>query len=194
MRSTFNGRSEAARVAPSSAPTAPLASATMARHAPADYVVDDPTDFIPYVGDEHGSAPVQPEDPIPGWRKPVALAGWGLLIVVLIALIVWGIIQLVHGAPPKEPSTTTPTATTTAVTSRPSSAATVPPAAPQSSEPTTTPEAPTASTEDTPTSAAPTTTPTTSSGNAYPLPQLPSVITLPSLPGLPTEITLPPGL
>jgi hypothetical protein len=190
MRSTFSGRSEGARVGPSSAPTTPLVSATMARHAPSDYVVDDPTDFIPYVGDEHGSAPVQPDDPIPGWRKPVALVGWGLLIVVLIALIVWGILQLVHGTPPKEPSTTTPTA----VTSRPSTAATAPPPAPQSSEPTTTPDAPTASTEDTPTSAAPTTTPTTSSGNAYPLPQLPSVITLPSLPGLPTEITLPPGL
>jgi hypothetical protein len=167
----------------------------MARHAPADYGVDDPTVFLYYGDDEYGSAEPEPDDPIPGWRKPIALIGWGLLIAVLIALIIWGIIQLVHGTPPREPATT-PTPATTTATTRPSSAATTTPPAPQSSvQTTTTPttDAPTASSEDTPTSAA-TTTPTTPSGGAYPLPQLPSVITLPALPGLPTEITLPPGL
>jgi hypothetical protein len=166
----------------------------MARHAPADYGVDDPTVHLYYGDDEHGGAEPEPDDPIPGWRKPIALSGWGILIAVLIALIIWGIIQLVHGAPPQEPITPTP-ATTTATT-RPSSAATTTPPAPQSSaQTTTTPttDAPTASSEDTPTSTA-TTTPTTRSSEAYPLPQLPSVITLPALPGLPTEITLPPGL
>jgi hypothetical protein len=164
----------------------------MARHAPADYGVDDPTVHLYYGDDEHGGAEPEPDDPIPGWRKPIALSGWGILIAVLIALIIWGIIQLVHGAPPQEPLTPTPATTTT----RPSSAATTtPPASQSSAQTTTTPttDAPTASSEDTPTSTA-TTTPTTRSSQAYPLPQLPSVITLPALPGLPTEITLPPGL
>jgi hypothetical protein len=164
----------------------------MARHAPADYGVDDPTVHLYYGDDEHGGAEPEPDDPIPGWRKPIALSGWGILIAVLIALIIWGIIQLVHGAPPQEPLTPTPATTTT----RPSSAATTtPPASQSSAQTTTTPttDAPTASSEDTPTSTA-TTTPTTRSSQGYPLPQLPSVITLPALPGLPTEITLPPGL
>ena len=162
----------------------------MARHAPADYGVDDPTVYLYYGDDEYGSAEPERNDPIPGWRKPIALAGWGTLIAVLIALIVWGILQLVHGAPPQEPSIPTP------ATTRPSSAATTTPTAPPSSAQTTPTDAPTASTEDSLTSTAPTTptTPTTRSSEAYPLPQLPSVITLPALPGLPTEITLPPGL
>ena len=163
----------------------------MARHAPADYGVDEPTVYIHYGDDVYGPAQPEPDDPIPGWRRPIALAGWGILIAVLIALIVWGIIRLAHGAPPQEPMTrTTPVPTTTATT-RPSSSASLAP--PQSSEPTitaTTSDAPTASTEESLTST-PTTTP---SSEAYPLPQLPSVITLPPLPGLPTEITLPPGL
>jgi hypothetical protein len=166
----------------------------MARHAPADYGVDEPTVYIDYGDDVFGPAQPEPDDPISGWRKPLALAGWGILIAVLIALIVWGIIQLAHGAPPQEPMTSTTPVPTTTTTTRPSSSASVAP--PQSSEPkttTTTTEAPTASTEDSLTSA-PTTTPTTPSSEAYPLPQLPSVITLPALPGLPTEITLPPGL
>ncbi|MEE3064242.1 MAG: oligopeptide transporter substrate-binding protein [Actinomycetota bacterium] len=164
----------------------------MARHAPADYFVDDePTVYIHY--GEDGSTEPDPDDPIPGWRKPIALAGWGVLIAVLIALIVWGIIQLIHGAPPQEPVTNPTPATATTTVPRPSSTASVAP--PQSSAPpvTTPTDAPTASTEDTLPSTA-TTTATTPSGQTYPLPQLPSVITLPALPGLPTEITLPPGL
>lgn len=160
----------------------------MARRAPADDGVEDPTDYI-YIGDdEHAGA--ESDEPIPGWRKPIALAGWGILIAVLIALIVWGIIQLVRGAPPQQPVTNPTPVTATTTTARPSSTASVTPTV--SGEPmTTTPtDAPTASTEDT----LPSTTPTTPSGEAHPLPHLPSVITLPPLPGLPTEITLPPGL
>lgn len=162
----------------------------MARHAPADYGVDEPTVYIHYGDDVYAPVQTEPDDPIPGWRKPIALTGWGILIAVLIALIVWGIIQLAHGAPPKEPFTRTTPVPTTTMSSRPSSSASLAP--PQSSgQATTSSDAPTASSEDTLTSA-PTTTPTTPSGDAYP--QLPSVITLPQLPGLPTEITLPPGL
>ncbi|MCV7028459.1 oligopeptide transporter substrate-binding protein [Mycobacterium sherrisii] len=168
----------------------------MARHAPADHFVDDdPTVYIHYDEDGPGAQP-QPDDPIPGWRKPAALIGWGLLIAVLIALIVWGVMQLVAGTPPQDTFIRTPT---TATTSRlPTSAATPVTPAPAPSlttEPMPSSDAPTASTEETPPSTTPQSTATTTpSGEAYPLPQLPSVITLPSLPGLPTEITLPPGL
>jgi hypothetical protein len=182
-------------VGPSSADTAPIVSATMARHAPSDYFVDDdPTVFIHYGDDESVSAQSDPDAPIPGWRKPIALAGWGVLIAVLIALIVWGIIQLAQGTPPQEP-VTGPTLVPTTTTARSFNTTTVAPP-PISSEPTMTApatEPPSASTEE-PTPSAGTTTPTTPSSEAYPLPQLPSVITLPPLPGLPTEITLPPGL
>lgn len=69
----------------------------MGRHTPAHHFVDDdPTVFIHYGDDEYGGAQPDPDDPIPGWRKPIALVGW----VGLIALIVWGIIQLAQGAPP----------------------------------------------------------------------------------------------
>ncbi|CDO86651.1 hypothetical protein AWC29_16515 [Mycobacterium triplex] len=166
----------------------------MGRHAPADHFVDDdPTVFIHYGDDEHGSAPPDPDDPIPGWRKPIALVGWGSLIAVLIALIVWGIIQLAHGAPPQQPVTSTTPVTATTTAPRPSTTSSVAPAAPSAQTTTPTTDAPTASAEDALPSTG-TTTPTTPSGEAYPLPQLPSVITLPPLPGLPTEITLPPGL
>ena len=163
----------------------------MARRAPADYLVDDPVD-VEYGYDERGGAYTEPEEPIPGWRKPIALVGWGLLIAILIGLIIWGIMQLVQGAPPQEPPTITTTPGTT--TPPPSSAAPVaPPTQRRTPEETTTAPAadiPTASTEDTST---PTTTVAPSPG-AFPLPQLPSVITLPAVPGLPTAITLPPGL
>jgi hypothetical protein len=162
----------------------------MARRAPADYLVDDPVD-VDYGYDESGGAGTEPEEPIPGWRKPIALAGWGVLIAILIGLIIWGIMQLVQGAPPLEPATIT---TTPRTTTPPSSAAPVAPPTQHRTyeETTTTPtaEIPTAATEDTGT---PTTTVAQSPG-AFPLPQLPSVITLPALPGLPTAITLPPGL
>jgi hypothetical protein len=164
----------------------------MGAHAPSDHGVDDPTVHIePFI-----------EEPLPGWRKPIALAGWGALIAILIALIVWGIMQLAQGAPPHEPPTvkTVPTQATKAPTPPASSSAPVnPPSQQRTQEETTTPAAPatdypTASTEKTATPNAPTATRSPSPGG-FPIPQLPSVITLPPLPGLPTEITLrPPGL
>jgi hypothetical protein len=167
----------------------------MARRAPADYGVED-TVYIDYGYDENGGADPEPEDPIPGWRKPIALAGWGLLIAVLIGLIVWGIMQLVQGGPPQEPATVTTTPRTTPRTTQPPSSA--PPTLQRTPEETTTrptADIPTASTENSGT--ATTTSPSTPLPGAFPLPQLPSVITLPALPGLPSEITLPtlpPGL
>jgi hypothetical protein len=154
----------------------------MAGHASSELVRYDPT--------VNGHEP-ELDEPIPGWRTPIALAGWGTLIAILIALIVWGIIQLARGAPPQEPA---PILITTPPTSTLSSVAPVVPPTPQQTyqetAPTITTEIPTSSSAnpDTPTMS------TTPSPGSFPLPQLPSVITLPALPGLPTEITLPPGL
>ena len=143
----------------------------MAGRAPSDFLVYDPI----VTGHE-----AEPEEPIPGWRKPIALAGWGILIAILIALIVWGIIQLAEGPPPQEPTITiAPTATTTPPSSAPT--AFRPPrrrsATNDHDDHHGIPEASTtdaATHDDHPTS--------TRSPEAYPLPQLPSVITLPTLP------------
>jgi hypothetical protein len=156
----------------------------MARLAPPDYGVTDPTVWCEECA---------PEEPIPGWRTPLALAGWAGLIAILIALIVWGIIQLAHGAPPQEP--------TIVITSPPAAPSSAAPAVPttqrrpfQQKTPSTTAAVPVPSTTDADT--VPPLSTSSPSPGAFPLPQLPSVITLPALPvpGLPTEITLPPGL
>ena len=117
----------------------------------------------------------------------------GRPIAILIALIVWGIIQLARGAPPQEPAPILITTPPTSALRRRQFGPVVPPTPQQTyqeSAPTITTEIPTPSTvnPDKPTMS------TTPSPGSFPLPQLPSVITLPALPGLPTEITLPPGL
>ncbi|WP_099288215.1 oligopeptide transporter substrate-binding protein, partial [Mycobacterium persicum] len=87
----------------------------MARYDPPDYGADDPTVFGNYgYGDGPGGYGQQPQPtpPTPGWRKPLALVGWGVLIAALIALIVYGIIQLAHGRPTPASVTTTVTTTT----------------------------------------------------------------------------------
>lgn len=75
-------------------------SATMARRASSDYGASDLTMYGDHGyggdgGNYDGQEP-EPEEPIPGWRKPIALVGWGILIAILIGLIIWGIIQLVR--------------------------------------------------------------------------------------------------
>ncbi|KAA1430946.1 hypothetical protein [Mycolicibacter arupensis] len=121
-----------------------------------------------------------PPAPTPWYLRPVALVGLGVLTAILIALLVWGMVGLVH----KEPATTAPTTTsapsTTAPAEEPAAPApavpstaagenpppateTEPPAA-TTPEPTpTTTSAPptTSSTPETPTTTAPSTTPTT---------------------------------
>jgi len=77
----------------------------VAGNDPPDYGADNPTGY--------GGNEPEPQAPLPGWRKPIALVGWGVLIAVLIGLIIWGIIQLAHGAPTQAPATTTTTTTTT---------------------------------------------------------------------------------
>lgn len=147
------------------------------------------------VGDAVDQGGLEPDEPKPGWRKPMALVGWGLLVTVLLALIVWGIVQLIQAPPAEEPTPgVAPSATPTTARSSPA-----PSTRDQQTTPVTTPETenPTASTETTGapmTTSAPAATSSPAPGG-LPVPALPSVITLPSLlPGLPTEITLPPGL
>jgi hypothetical protein len=123
-------------------------------------------------------------EPTPWFRRPVLLGGWALLVVILIGLIVYGIIELIHGdqgtgnipsstsAIPSATSTTT-TPPTTATTTTPATGPTTSSAVEQP------PQQPTHQ----PTQQPPT--------HRHHLPPLPSVITIPEVP---TVITLPPGL
>ena len=122
-------------------------------------------------------------EPTPWYRKPAMLIAWLVSVVILIALIVFGIIELIHGQqtvghiPKTTPSstttttTTTPTTTTT-TTSSPSSSAEQPPA-------------------QQPTQQQPTGGQTQQPSHHHHIPQLPSVITIP---GVPNPVTVPPGL
>lgn len=96
----------------------------MARHDPPDYGAGDPTAYGNYgYGDQRGGYGQQPPpEPTPGWRKPLALAGWGVLIAVLIGLIIFGIIQLAHGRP--TPASVTKTVTATMTTTAPTTTTT----------------------------------------------------------------------
>ncbi|OBB92594.1 hypothetical protein A5782_14010 [Mycobacterium sp. 852002-40037_SCH5390672] len=126
----------------------------------------------------------QEPEPTPWYRKRGMLIAWLVSVVILIALIVFGIIELIHGETvnhvPKTTTsttpattTTTPTTTTTTTTSSPSSSAEQPPA------------------QQPPQQQQPTGGQTQQPSHHHHLPQLPSVITIP---GVPTAVTVPPGL
>src|ERR1700753_3443952 len=100
-----------------------LRSAPVASTAPRNPRADDPTDRMPELA------------PVPGWRKPIALVGWGLLIAVLIGLLVYGIFLLSQGSG-SAPATTTTTKTTT-TTSVPPPTTTTTDTGPPTTEPTT---------------------------------------------------------
>jgi hypothetical protein len=124
-------------------------------------------------------------EPTPWYRKPLWLIGWALLVIILIALIVYGICELIRGGggTGNTPATTTVTTSTTTTTTTPPSSATTttaPPPPPQTSSP--------AQPEPT---QQPTHQPAQQPTHRHHLPQLPSVITIP---GIPTPITLPPDL
>ncbi len=56
-------------------------------------------------------------EPKPWYRNPVTLTGWALLVMILIALIVYGIIELISDRQGTgNPSTTTPSTTTSTTT------------------------------------------------------------------------------
>ena len=124
----------------------------------------------------------QEAEPTPWYRKPAGIIAWVLAVLILIALIVYGLMELLQGGQGTSPTPRTSSSTPTTTTS------TTPP-------PTTT----TTSSEPPPTSSAveppaqqPTRQPTQQQPtHRHHLPQLPSVITIPEVP---TVITLPPGL
>ena len=101
----------------------------MARYGPPDdpnSPDNDPTAYINYGNSGYGEPPgPPPEEPVPWYRKPAALVGFGALGALLIALIVFGLASLIIGGDkPSEQTTLTPLTTTsrsatTATTSAP---------------------------------------------------------------------------
>jgi cytoskeletal protein RodZ len=130
----------------------------VARYGPPDdpnYPNDEPTAYINY-GDD--SQP--PGEPIPWYRKPVALVAFGALGTVLVALIIFGLVKLVTGgtSPDTPPTTLTPiTRTSTSVTA-PTTTTAATTTEPTTTEPTTT----TTTTEPTTTTTTTTTEPSVS--------------------------------
>ncbi|MGD1172178.1 hypothetical protein ACKUVQ_03895 [Mycobacterium seoulense] len=120
-------------------------------------------------------------EPTPWYRKPPLLIAWLVFVAILIALIAYGITELLHGgggAGPTPSTSSTSTTTTTTTTA-----------------PTTTTTPTTSSSVEAP-AQQPTQQPTRQPGQQEPshrhhLPPVPSVITIP---GVPTVITVPPGL
>ncbi|OBA61207.1 hypothetical protein A5647_11465 [Mycobacterium sp. 1100029.7] len=109
-----------------------------------------PADEPPPVRDEGQQPPLDPveneNEPTAWYRRPAGLILWALSVLILIALIVYGIIELVGDqgttSNPKTTTTTsqtppTTTTTTTTATTPPSSSATT-----TSTEPGTSTEAP----------------------------------------------------
>ena len=128
-------------------------------------------------------------EPAPWYRKPVTLIVWALLVVILIALIVYGIIELI-GEGERAGHTPAPTRTTAPTTLAPSATETTTPP-----PPTTTGAPPTTATggpaPQQPTGAPPPAQQPTQSPTHHHLPPIPSTITIP---GMPNPITLPPNL
>ena len=82
-----------------------------------------------HVPDESVDPFDQETEPTAWYRRPVVLLAWALFVLILIALIVFGITQLLGGqgtSPIPSTSTTPPTSTTT-TTTEPSAATTTPP-------------------------------------------------------------------
>lgn len=128
----------------------------------------------------------QEAEPTPWYRKPGMLIAWLVSVVVLLGLIVFGIIELIHGEEtvnhtPKPTTSTTTTTTTTTTT--PTTTATTTTTSPGSSA-----EQPPVRQ---PTQQQPTGGQTQQPSHHHHLPQLPSVITIP---GVPNPVTVPPGL
>ena len=89
----------------------------MARYGPPDdpnSPDNDPTAYINYGNSGYGEPPgPPPEEPVPWYRKPAALVGFGALGALLIALIVFGLASLITGGDePSEQTTLTPLTTT----------------------------------------------------------------------------------
>jgi hypothetical protein len=129
----------------------------------------------------------QEDEPTPWYRRPVMLVGWILLVAILVGLIIFGIVELIHGnqGAGTSPSTSTTGSTSSSTTTTTS---TTPTTTPTSAPPTSSAAAPPPTYRPT---QQPTQQPTQAPTHHHHLPHLPSVITIPEIP---TVITLPPGL
>lgn len=141
-----------------------------------------------------GAAPEQydqlgAEDPDqegrPWYRKPVTLIGWAILVLILLALIAYGVTQLLGSDNNKSPAPSTTSTTTTSTTTETTTSTTTTEPTTTTSEPATTPTA--APPANPPRNQPPGNQPTQQPTHRPHLPQLPSTITVP---GGPT-ITLP---
>ncbi|OBF68500.1 hypothetical protein A5753_02635 [Mycobacterium sp. 852002-51971_SCH5477799-a] len=127
----------------------------------------------------------QETEPTPWYRKPAMLIAWLISVVILIALIVFGITELIHGQQnvnhvPK-PTTSTTSTTTTTTTPTTTTTTTTTTSSPSSEEPP----------AQQPPQQQPTGGQTQQPSHHHHLPQLPPVITVP---GVPNPVTVPPGL
>jgi hypothetical protein len=139
------------------------------------------------------SGPFEPSTaPTPWYRKRAVLIAWGLLVVILIALIIYGLIELATrgggGPAPTPTTTTTPTTTATTTTPTTTGTTTTTTTEPPSNAPTGAPAPPPAAPPAAPPAGPPAQAPPKRPHILPKLPQLPSTITLPH-----TVITLPPG-
>jgi hypothetical protein len=127
----------------------------------------------------------QEPEPTPWYRKPVGIIAWILAVLILLALIVYGLMELIQGGQGTSPSPSTTASTTPTTTT----STTMPPTTTESSAP------PPSSSAAEPPAQQPTQQPTRQPTQQQPthrhhMPQLPSVITIPDGP----VVTLPPGL
>lgn len=119
----------------------------------------------------------------PWFRRRSVLIGWFVLVAIMIALVLWGIVQLTSRGPERTPtpSTTSSTTTTTTPTTATTATTVEPPAAPPGEAP--------------PHQPPPAEPPAIGPPHHRPhLPPIPSVITIPPIPRvpeIPTVITLP---
>lgn len=137
--------------------------------------------------DARGADPFDEEpQPTPWYRKPALLVAWLLVVLILIGLIVFGIVELLHGedatshTPSSTPTTTTTTSTTESTASTTTTTTTTEPSTSDTGQPS--PQQP---------SQQPTHQSTQEPSHRHHLPPLPPVITIPQVP---TVITVPPGL
>lgn len=124
----------------------------------------------------------QETEPTPWYRKRGMLIAWVVSVVILIALIVFGLIELIQGdqSVSHVPKSTTSTTTTTSATTTPTTTETSPSSSGEEQPP-----------AQQPTQQQPTGGQTQQPSHRHHLPQLPPVITIPQVP---TVITVPPGL
>jgi hypothetical protein len=101
-------------------------------------------------GSNFGGSFERPFDPAaepgPWFLRPWVLALWGVLVITLIAVIIWGLLELAHGSGGGRPTPTKPSTTTTS-------------AAPTTTTTTTSATAPTSSSPPSPTGETPTVAP-----------------------------------